>query len=676
MFNWFDAQHCVTLFVDPGEHSSVRMAAEDLIRDVMAVSGKSMPLRRYLPVEGSGGIAVGSLENPAFAAWISPWLDCEALAGEWEGFRILVSGRGMIVAGSDRRGAMWGIYHLSRHVLGVDPCYRFTGMSPAARPALSMEEGVLAGGPKTYRFRGWFLNDEDLLSDWQDGGGARHIDYPHYAQVIHPDVFSIVLETAVRLGINLIIPASFVDIHNPPEENLVRMAVERGLYVSQHHVEPLGVSHFGFENYWRARGSEETFSFVTSREKVIECWRESVRRWAKYEGVIWQLGLRGRGDRPAWYNDKAIDDSDRAHGAIISDALQTECDIIRAELGHDGFLCTSTLWMEGTELCFKGLLRFPENAIVIFADAGETQIFGRDFYELAREPRRRYGLYYHVAFWGAGPHLVQGIDLRKMQYQYRLAREKGDTEYTILNVSNVREFIMSVRAHAEMVWDMDAFDEAMYLNGYFREMFGLEHGAARLHAHFDAFAAKPAAEGGDYQRFWKAQAVLPQTEFQQNVILDGVARGIGLNALDAMRSGGKAAYGEEYVRSLEAGIRACEASYVQLSRDAARVKEQGREFYRDMLLVQEEILLGLYRWARACLLAWRAWESGEASAALAQLRHAEFCMARLLEDRKQAEHGQFAHWYRGDTKMNLPAALAQTRSTIAAVCGQGEEQSL
>ena len=49
-----------------------------------------------------------------------------------------------------------------------------------------------------------------------------------------------VLETAVRLGINLIIPASFVDIHNPPEENLIRMAVERGLYVSQHHVEPLG----------------------------------------------------------------------------------------------------------------------------------------------------------------------------------------------------------------------------------------------------------------------------------------------------------------------------------------------------------------------------------------------------------------------------------------------------
>ena len=36
-----------------------------------------------------------------------------------------------------------------------------------------------------------------------------------------------------------------------------------------------------------------------------------------------------------------------------------------------------------------------------------------------------------------------------------------------------------------------------------------------MHAHFDAFAAKPVAEGDDYGRFWKAQAILPQTDFQQ-----------------------------------------------------------------------------------------------------------------------------------------------------------------
>lgn len=673
MFHWFGAEHCATLFVDAGEHSCVRQAAVDLAHDVLAVSGKVMPLRPYLPVEGSGVVVVGSLENPAFRQWVQPYVDGKTLAKEWEGFRIVANERFLLVAGSDRRGAMWGVYALSRHALGVDPCYRFTGSHPAKRESLSLEEGITAGGPRTFRFRGWFLNDEDLLSDWRDGGGARHIDYPFYAQVTHPDVLAMVLETAVRLGINLIIPASFVDIRNPPEENLIRMAVERGLYVSQHHVEPLGVSHFGFENYWRARGREEAFSFVTNREKVVECWRASVRKWAKYEGVIWQLGLRGRGDRPAWYNDKAIDDSDQAHGAIISEALQTQYNLIREELGQDDFFSTATLWMEGTELCFKGLLRFPETTTVVFADAGETQLFGRDFFELPREPKRRYGLYYHVAFWGAGPHLLQGTDLRKMQYQYRLALEKGDTEYTILNVSNVREFIMSARAYAELAWDADAFDETAYLDGYFREMFGLENGAERMHAHFDAFAAKPVAEGDDYQRFWKAQAILPQTDFQQNVILDGVARGMGLQALRAMQqdnSTSELPYGEAHLRSLETGIRAFEANYVRLNRDFAHVREGGKEFFRDALLVQEEIVLGLYRWARSCLLAYRAWKSGEGETALNQLRHAEFCLSKLLEDRKKAEHGAFMGWYRGDTKMNLPGALEETRRTMAQIQGR------
>ena len=61
MFHWFGAEHCATLFVDAGEHSCVRQAAADLARDVLAVSGKVMPLRPYLPAEGSGVVVVGSL---------------------------------------------------------------------------------------------------------------------------------------------------------------------------------------------------------------------------------------------------------------------------------------------------------------------------------------------------------------------------------------------------------------------------------------------------------------------------------------------------------------------------------------------------------------------------------------------------------------------------------------
>lgn len=674
MFEWFSPQRCADLFVHDGEHISVRKAAFDLARDVRAVSGCRMLFKPYLPADTDSGVVIGSLEDAAFARWVGELTDTQALADEWEGFRVIVTERLLVVAGSDRRGAMHGVYHLSRFHLGIDPCYLFTGSQPQPMETLRLPEGVYAGAPQTYRFRGWFLNDEDLLSDWKDGGGARHIDYPFYDQVIHPDALEMVLETAARLNINLIIPASFVDIQNPPEENLVRMAVERGMYVTQHHVEPLGVSHFGFENYWRARGQEEQFSFVTNREKVIECWKSAVEKWAKYDGVIWQLGLRGRGDRPAWQNDKAIDDSDQAHGAIISEAIRTQYELVKAVLGHDRFYSTATLWMEGTQLFHQGYLQFPKNTIIVFADAGLTQMFGKDFFELSRMPEYRYGLYYHVAFWGAGPHLVQGTDLRKMQYQYHLAMEKGDTAYSILNVSNVRELILCVQANAELVWDGAQFEESAFLNDFFRRHFGLENGAEYLHRHFEAFADYPQSDPSDgdaYESLWKAQFVLRQADFKQKVILDGVARGYAMECLHDMR--GESPHKKNdalWVDALEKGIVRFEESYAALAQAYRSVQESGQAFFRDLLLVQEEIMLGLYHWAAACGRARMAMAANDVPEAARQLRHGVFALEKLLEDRRKAEHGAFEDWYRGDRKMNLPSGLALTRTRLEELNGR------
>ena len=58
-----------------------------------------------------------------------------------------------------------------------------------------------------------------------------------------------VVETLLRLKFNLVIPASFLDIENPPEKKLFDAVARRGIYISQHHVEPLGLSHFAFEDF-------------------------------------------------------------------------------------------------------------------------------------------------------------------------------------------------------------------------------------------------------------------------------------------------------------------------------------------------------------------------------------------------------------------------------------------
>ena len=50
------------------------------------------------------------------------------------------------------------------------------------------------GFPQRVHFRGWFLNDEDLLCEFGESGGVRRIDYPFYGDVMDVCVLDMILE--------------------------------------------------------------------------------------------------------------------------------------------------------------------------------------------------------------------------------------------------------------------------------------------------------------------------------------------------------------------------------------------------------------------------------------------------------------------------------------------------
>jgi hypothetical protein len=108
---------------------------------------------------------------------------------------------------------MWGIYSFCEQHLGVDPMYYWTDHEPARMPALELPPYSQLDGPKTFKYRGVFVNDEDLFTEWKDNGGHRHTNYPFYHQVVHPSILEKVVETALRLKMNLIIPASLLLVH-------------------------------------------------------------------------------------------------------------------------------------------------------------------------------------------------------------------------------------------------------------------------------------------------------------------------------------------------------------------------------------------------------------------------------------------------------------------------------
>lgn len=636
-----------TVLVAAGGTPAVRLAVDDLISDVRKITG--VTLRMAASAEECG----------------RPCLVVETKSdGQWEAYRITETPEGLRITGSDERGTMFAIYAFLERYVGVDPLYFWTGREPVKRARLAWDRVALESPEPDFRYRGWFINDEDLLTEWKDGGGKRDIDYPYYHQVTHPDVLARVFEAAVRLQYNLIIPASFTDIANPSEERMVKAATRRGLMVSMHHVEPMGVSAFAFNGYWKARGTGVPYAFHSHKAAFEEVWRWYAARWARYPGVVWQLGLRGVADRPAWYHDPSAPKTDEARGAMISEAMALQREIIRSADSRRDPPMTTTLWMEGAELNRRGLLKIPEGVTVVFADNTPGWKMQADFHETPREAGRTYGIYYHHAVWGWGPHLVQGVPPWKTEEILRQAAAKKSSHYAILNVSNVREFALGLAASARMLRRMDGFDGRRFLAGWCRERFGA--------AAADAEAA--------YRALFDAYYVDPETGTPP--LLDGTSLAQGkrlfgrlLKPPEPVKPAGEnlgrympnmpnpGAYPlPKLLEVVERQRRAVEAAGAKADAIARRLNGSDREFFENNFVAQQKIFAGILGWLE-CAVRANLTDDRPALAPLIEEAAAE--LARVRQGQALASRGKWKDWYRGDRKMNLGAAEKLTQEALA-----------
>lgn len=619
----FDTHSDLPIVLSPDAPEAVVLAARDLQRDLQSISGQA-------------GFAIVSQA-------IGRCIRVETRPGEkLEHYTVTVADS-ITVTGSDTLGTVYGIYAVSTRLLGVLPVHRLIDRFPAQRQQLDIPEQVIVSPARPVRFRGWFINDEDLLTDFKLSGGKRHIDYPYYGNTMDVSVLDMILETALRLEINLVIPASFVDILNPPEMALVEQVCRRGLYVSQHHVEPVGVSHFTAENYLKAHGCEgEALSFVQNRSRMVEIWRTYIEAWAAYgKQVVWQLGLRGKGDHAVWQHDPTVPDDNAARGSILSDAIATQYRMITDTLGTEDFYSTSTLWMEGAELYAEGHLRFPEKTVVVFSDLGFNQLFGDDFFRVPRLPQVRYGIYYHIAYCHTGPHLAEGTDPRRMAYAYKLAQEKDSLTYSILNVSNVRPLHISAWLNAALLADPAHFDPDAVLDQLLKP-----EEKALFWSYFDCIGELGSGElkiWCDRRLFhYHAYGEFPFPAFPAQ---DGILRTLGYYWLKSVSlSDGERS---QIYRSLKNSIPKWRSLFETL-------KDAKKLYIRQFLRQQTFYMLQLTQWACA---AYEIRCQADTPAARAQ---AAGYLRQILEDRKILEQGQWENWHRGDTKVNIPKLLGIT----------------
>ncbi len=391
---------------------------------------------------------------------------------EPEQYRLAARGGALALQAGDDLGFIYGLYRVSRDILGVTPFWFWNDQPLTRLPAREAPDDYAArSAPCRVRYRGWFINDEVLLSGWKLGGRAE-------------GPWEMAFEALLRLGGNMVIPGT--------DENARRyraLAADFGLYITHHHAEPLGARMFS-----RAY-PDLTPSYDAHPARFEGLWREAVEA-QRGTPTVWNAGFRGQGDAPFWEHDARYE-TPEARGALLSRLIARQVELVRESC--PGAPCCTNLYGEAMALYREGFLTLPPDVIRIYADNGYGKMVSRRqgndnprVSALAQPGERgKSGLYYHVSFYDlqAGNHMTPAPappEFVRAELTGALAR--GMDAYWIVNCSNVKPHAFMLDYIAALWRDGDADPEA-HLRAYAASAYGEENAqavCACMRAYWDA----------------------------------------------------------------------------------------------------------------------------------------------------------------------------------------------
>ena len=341
-----------TILLGQEEPTPVQEAVKDLQSDFAKVLGKKLRIVRSS--EGASGVTIWIGEKSKLPEDVRP----QGLE-EPESFSISVvrsaeksqPGKVVLLAGADIRGTIYAIYQFSEQYLGVDPLYYWTDRQPLRRTQLGLPASLNKQFPASvFKYRGLFINDEDLLTGWAPGEAKDHTG-------ISLEVWNKIFETILRLKGNMVAPGTWIF----PDEPQIKLAGKRGLILTQHHAIPLGLNV--------ARWPKDVPYSYTSHPEILErAWKDAAAAYPSDQEVLWTVGLRGLSDVSYSAFDPSVRGNDKALGELITKAISDQMQIVRS-LRPDAQFITS-LWMEGARLMQQGYLKIPPEVATVWPDTG------------------------------------------------------------------------------------------------------------------------------------------------------------------------------------------------------------------------------------------------------------------------------------------------------------------
>lgn len=465
----------ISLLLDETDDIGVQIASKALQKDFKMVSGKETKILNE-PSEKSV-VIIGTLESKYIKQIIkNKKLDKKELEGKYEKYIMTtianpVEGvdEALVIAGSDKRGTIYGIYELSEQI-GVSPWYDWADVPVYEQKNISLAKGTYTAGEPAVKYRGIFLNDEaPCLTGWvKNTYGTDFGDHRFYARVF---------ELILRLRGNFMWPAMWGWAFYADDPLNSKTADDMGVVMSTSHHEPMARNH---QEWTRNRSKYgNIWDYNQNPEGLTTFFREGIERAKDTEDII-TIGMRGDGDAELAGSDE---DNIRMMEGLFEDQRQ----IIKEVTGKPAKK-TPQVWAlyKEVQTYYNKGLRVPDDVIILLSDDNWGDIRRLPNAEEQKHPGG-WGMYYHVDYVGA-PRNSKWLNVTPVQHlweQMQLTYDYGVDKIWVLNVGDLKPMEYPITLFLDMAWNPTEFNAENLLDHVYefcKEAFGEDQAkeAARL----------------------------------------------------------------------------------------------------------------------------------------------------------------------------------------------------
>ncbi|MBR0048841.1 MAG: glycosyl hydrolase 115 family protein [Prevotella sp.] len=448
------------IVVDDQDWKGVVRAANDLGDDVRKVCGTASPVVREMSSDNHN-IVVGTIGKSRIIDKLVKQrkLDVSRVKGQWESFVIDIVDGNLVVAGSDKRGTIYGIYEISQRI-GVSPWYWWADVPVQHQDELYWADGRFVQPSPKVKYRGIFINDEwPSFGEWamEHFGGVNSKMYAH------------MFELLLRLKANYLWPAMWATAFNEDDPESPRLADEYGIVMGTSHHEPMMRAH---QEYLHRKEQVGPWDYATNKERVDKFFLEGMQRNKAYDNLV-TVGMRGDGDVAMGKGD------DEDNMKTLREVIKGQRSIVKKVYGRED--AVPQLWAIFTEVqrYYDAGFTVPDDVTLLLCDNnwGYIRRIGRDF---ERKRKGGLGLYYHIDMNG-GPwndRWVNTTTIPKLREQLNLAYQTGIDRIWIINVGDLKPKEVPIDFIMHYAWNPEAVkagDEQAWLESFTGSVFGIDY---------------------------------------------------------------------------------------------------------------------------------------------------------------------------------------------------------